>query len=380
MVLLVALVAAGYTVADRSNPPALHGIRLIVPTPDGTAEAIVEEHRYNAFAAEATAAIQAAKKQASDALSADLDRELSELTADMAPGIDAFADWYYAWGTSQELLWTSARAYGYAVAFNTGSPADAAADAMRQAFEKRFIELVLQPDVSTPRLEAALQRGATAALTRYSSTAARLHAAALQLVRETPVADRALEVIGVVDLTQPGQLSGHEAAKSGVLPTMSGDFSALVRRTILETAGKTIPQRASDIQGPFRGHDIESTEKVVAIYSTMLIAPLVSMLSSAAATGTAAGGTAAIASAPIVPMFSPEILVATYALSFLLDYGLTKATDYTTRAEFVARTAGVLTAVRTQWLDKFKPEFAAYVDAIYGDESNKLDYERAITQ
>jgi hypothetical protein len=224
---------------------------------------------------------------------------------------------------------------------------------MRQAFENRFISLVLQPDINSQRLEAALQRVAGAARNRYAMAAGEVDKAALRLVQESAwdpaTADSAFEVVAVVDLTRSGPLSGSGDTKSGGLPTISGDFSSLVRKALIETA-----------------------EKTIAANSTVFLGPFLTIFTSAAATSSAAGGTSALFTGPLAPFVSPEILVATYVLSAMVDYGITRASDLATRTEFVAGAQGTLAAVRSQWLAKFRPEYAAYSDTLHDNLAGTL--------
>jgi hypothetical protein len=350
---VVIFVAVAYTMMVNPRP---HAVMIVYQGADGAMnEVAVGIPEYQTFATAEIAAIKAERAKSSEAVAATLDRQLTSTTDAITTNIESFADWYFSWGNSQKMLFTAAKASVSALTSAQPDLARAAGDAMRHEFELRFVELVMKPDETAPRLEAGLKAVAVDANDRVAKLNLRLNADMARFAKDSALPSSGYAIDAVIRLNDDAGPTAEHGAISPGLPSMAGDFSALVHSTV-----------------------IESAEKVVAVYSTMLVAPIVSMFSSAAATGTAAGGTAAITSAPVMPMLSPEILVATYALSFLLDYGLTRATDYTSRAEFVARTKGVLSAIRSRWLETFKPEFAAYVDILYDKAADKLDYEHTI--
>ena len=335
--------------ADAPSPT----VRVVVGTGDGgPMEAFVSGPEYRGFLDRAQSRVDLRRQAARARVASAIDRELSAISRDMAKGVESYSDWYFTWGTTHSVVFTAARAYAGAIGSAETSPRAAAASAMNKIFEDKFIELVLRPEVTLPRLEAALQRIAASEREALRSVIAEEVGTRQRFIRESGAGRRPGAVSMVVDWSAgPPEVearllqTGNGASSPGLPSTEAVDFSDLIRTALIQSA-------VNNLAG----------------FTTSLATPTLTVLDSGATVSAALTSVLG----PFAPFFTPEMLIAGTGIAMATDYAMVKAAEYGGRDELMKSAKDSLGSVRLGLSRLFHQELDRYSDRLYAELAEAL--------
>ena len=332
--------------------PARPMVGIVLAAADGgTVEALVARTDYLRFLDEERARIAAMRDRARALATAAIERELAAISDDMGKGLEDYADWYFTWGTTHTVVFTAAKAYAGAIGSADTPPRDAAAAAMNKVFEDKFIELVLKPETTLPRLAAALRRigeeerqaFAVAVIGEAGEMRRFVDAAATSITPVTaPGGGTGRERVDWTSRTRQAAALFGPDGRSGLpagLPAVGAvDFSDLSRTALIQSA-------VNNIAG----------------FTTSMAAPTLTVLDSGATVSSALVGLFG----PFAPFFTPEMLLAGTGIAMVTDYGMVKAVEYGGRGELLKSARDGLDADRAWLSDLCHRELNSYSDRLY---------------
>ena len=347
MVAGLLLVAAEF----GAGAPARPMIGIVLTAADGGAmEALVARTDYLRFLDEERARIAALRDRADAAATAAIERELAAISDDMAKGLEDYADWYFTWGTTHTVVFTAAKAYAGAIGSADTPPRDAAAVAMNKVFEDKFVELVLKPETTLPRLAAALKRigederqvfaaavvGEMGEMRRFADATA----TAITPVA-APVGGPGRDMVDWTSRTRQATAllgpDGQERLSAGLPPVGAVDFSDLAHSTLIESA-------INNIAG----------------FTTSMAAPTLTVLDTGATVSSALVGVLG----PFAPFFTPEMLLAGTGIAMVTDYGMVKAVEYGGRETLLKSARDGLDIDRARLSELCHRELNSYSDQL----------------
>lgn len=112
---------------------------------------LVDAGKYSEFVRIHTANLEQGRQQLREQAQAQLAAGLETVFADLRERIPAFADWYYAYGTSYQLLWEALTSAFHHLGDEQMSAA-VAAD-LERLIQQHYELLVLKPEITDPRLQ-----------------------------------------------------------------------------------------------------------------------------------------------------------------------------------------------------------------------------------
>ena len=352
------------------TPPAVRKVVKIFVKSDQDGQLhtyVVNEGQYSAFLEDQMNFVLGERKKALDETAAILDSELRAVTDPMLPGVEKFADWYFGWGTSYQLILAGLEAYVTALSPNSLMPArQAAAHAVGDIVEKHFVDMVLQPEMNDHQVEKALGRSVERVNAAYLRTYAAVDRHLDEFVRKSvPFGIPGETTTDGVNVTKSLQWSEEAKKLKGVVASHD--------RVGLPTLGRV---GAAAAVGGFavvgRAMLIGVAKKSLAALTTKLVAPLVLKVATVVGTGAAAGTVAAATTGPLAPLTAPALFIAGLGIGAATDYGLNEAVAAVSRDEFVTETKGVVNSMREQWVDTFRPELRQYGETVFDNFLNRL--------
>ncbi len=150
-----------------------------------TVRVLVDAARYSAFVEEYSRNLAAAEARLHRQARERLQRELELVFAGPRGRVGAFADWYFAYGTSYGLLWEAlSSAVGHAVSADAQALGDAVAYDLEQYLQSQYRRLVLKPELTDPLLLEAYRNVLVSAHQGYLNVLAGLRSEFQLLVAE----------------------------------------------------------------------------------------------------------------------------------------------------------------------------------------------------
>ncbi|CAK0743596.1 hypothetical protein CCP1ISM_170008 [Azospirillaceae bacterium] len=285
--------------------------------------------------------------------------ELAQIIQEMDKGVEEYADWYFTWGTTHNIVYTALTAYAGAIGSLTISPRQAAAEALHKVFEDKFIELVVKPDVNQARMEAALKRIEAAERSDFADAVAYEIDEMRRFVRASATSQGRLaangslwssaDVVDWTELTQKAEALSDEVKQegrpSGLPPTDAVDFSNLARNAL-----------------------IQSTVNNIAGFTTSLATPTLTIID----TGTAVSTTLVSVLGPLAPFFTPEMLVLGTGIAMITDYVMVKAAEYGGRDELRESARNGLHLVHTKLKVLFHEKLDRNAEHLYAELSGLM--------
>ena len=314
--------------------PARPMVGIVLAAADGgTVEALVARTDYLRFLDEERARIAAMRDRARALATAAIERELAAISDDMGKGLEDYADWYFTWGTTHTVVFTAAKAYAGAIGSADTPPRDAAAAAMNKVFEDKFIELVLKPETTLPRLAAALRRIGEEERQAF----------AVAVIGEAGEMRRFVDAAAtsITPVTAPGGGTGRERV----------DWTSRTRQAaaLFGPDGRSGLPAGLPAVGAVDFSDLSRT------------APTLTVLDSGATVSSALVGLFG----PFAPFFTPEMLLAGTGIAMVTDYGMVKAVEYGGRGELLKSARDGLDADRAWLSDLCHRELNSYSDRLY---------------
>jgi hypothetical protein len=134
---------------ERQVPPQ---VTLVYANQAGElVRVLADAAKYSEFVRIHTANLERGRQQLHEQAQAQLAAGLETIFADLHGRIPAFADWYYAYGTSYQLLWEALTSAFHHLG-EEQMPAAVAAD-LERLIQQHYELLVLKPEVTDPRLQ-----------------------------------------------------------------------------------------------------------------------------------------------------------------------------------------------------------------------------------
>ncbi|HRY17618.1 MAG TPA: hypothetical protein P5149_04360 [Candidatus Competibacteraceae bacterium] len=116
---------------------------------------LADAGRYSEFVRIHTANLEQGRQQLRERAREQLAAGLETVFTDLRQRIPAFADWYYAYGTSYQLLWEALTSAFHHLG-EEQMPAAVAAS-LEQVIQQHYELLVLKPEITDPRLQEVYQ-------------------------------------------------------------------------------------------------------------------------------------------------------------------------------------------------------------------------------
>ncbi len=287
--------------------------------------------------------IQLARERAEVQANADLDRIFAQAFTNRDADLNAYADWFFAWGRSWRFLYeagTGAMQEMTRLFFSRTPVTDAARNAAEDYLLRNYTELVLKPEERNDLIAGGLRRALTDAHEQYLVMVAGLDARVQQFLAEKT--DHLEEIpAGSIDV-----VVDWDAEKWRVPLYRAEDRFLEPVQTVAAIAGSAV-----------LGGVIERAVLPVLARSAGQLATAAEM--------TAGGATAG--------SIEPGLGTAIGALAGTgLDWALSAFREHTDRDAFTQENAAALDATITGWKARLLPDLLAPIDAWYADSAAAL--------
>ena len=348
---------AGVPDGSRASIPvhsqATRVVRVLYHDKDGTPKlARIDEAEFTEEAEKRATALEQARGPLLAGSSSTLHRLLDEAFAEcQGPDrIKAFANWYYGYTTTYELMRVAATAAAAAIP-TTKTVREAASEAVAAAVLEKYSAIVLRPAQAEPALRQAFDRASASARGDVMQTLGLLHARSLPLLERhtTHLDERNGEGSARLDVdwrfargTGAGIDRAHERPTGMPSVALLGG-GALVGKAVASSAGKAAATAATKAM------------------AGKLAAPFVAKVGSAMAPAAASVGAAA---------GGPVGVVVGAGIGLAVDYALCKSLELAGRAELEKDVAFALRTAQGEWRYAMEVELRRAVDALVDDAVN----------
>lgn len=351
---------------DRSS--AEHGVRaqvdrkalIIVRDSDGNpVRAVTGSAALSSFVRRELERVETARRDTHTRVRAALEARAAPVFVSMHSRVPAFADWYFAWPTSYRLTGKAM----YSAAANVLKPSvmrldDAVAHDLERYVEKRYLDIVMRPEVSDPLLQWAYVHaletghgGFQLALNGFDDRFRSFVAAETTYLDGQPELDGVSVVLDWNHQTRKLSISGVERGSLEVARAVTlSAGGALVGKRIGTAVGARLAQGISRraAAGTARG------------VATRLAGPYVARgLGTVAATAVGASG-------------GPMGAVMGGAAGLGLDYAINEGIEYAERDALEAGVNEALDMQQRQWQATMHASLAEAVDLWFDDLAEML--------
>jgi len=144
-------------------------VTLIYQNQDGkNVQVIADAKAYSAFVNQQVAQLNQAREQLVKHTQTQLTQSLDQVFHEVEQRIARFADWYFAYPTTYKILWQATRsASQHLLAAEAISLSDAVAYDVEQYLLKHYENIVLRPELTDPKLQAAYRQTLSSAHQYY---------------------------------------------------------------------------------------------------------------------------------------------------------------------------------------------------------------------
>lgn len=335
------------------QPQVTRAVRVLYVDKDGVPKlARLDEARFDAEAEKRATELEQARGPLLAGSSSTLHRLLDEAFAEcQGPArVKAFADWYYAYATTYELMRVAvAAAASCAVSASEQSSREAASEAVAVAVLDKYAAIVLRPAQTEPALRRAFERANASAQADVAQTLGLLHARSLPLLeRHTTHLDARSGAAGATKLAVDWRFARGTAAgidRAHDRPTGAPSLAllgggALAGKAAASAAGKAAATAA--------------TKAMAGKLASPFVAKIGSAMAPAAASvGAAAGG--------------PVGVVLGAGIGFAVDYALAKGLEVAGRGELEKDVAFALRTAQGEWRYAMEMELRRAVGTLLDD-------------
>ncbi len=293
---------------------------------------IANSQDYSTFVNQQVATLEKAKAQLLTQTEKHLHAQLTEIFNNLNPYIDRFADWYFAYPTTYQILWeATASATQHALSVEAMSLTEAVAYDVEAYLHQHYEQIVLRPEVTDPQLQATFREVLHTAhrdyLTIVSSLQTEFQAF---LARSTTLLTTPAP--GTVELTLDWE---SQWQKINLAEYEKGVKGATVGATLIAggaVAGKTVASAAGKSMA---GKTVASatSKGLLAKFSAPFVSKAV-LAGSGGAVGTLGG---------------PLGTVIGAATGLGIDYILNEGMELTQREAFLADVKEALTTTQKEW-------------------------------
>lgn len=332
------------------EPQAERVVRVLYHDRSGVPKlARLDETAFSAEAERLATELEQARGPLLAGSSSTLHRMLDETFAECQghDRVKAFADWYYAYATTYELMRVAVAAGAAAIPTNQSSH-EAAAEAVASAVLEKYSAIVLRPAQTEPKLRVTFDKASSAARSDVLQAIGRVHERSLPLLekhtthldaRSTDTSTRLQVDWRFARGTAVGidQAHGRPNAMPSVALLGGG---ALIGKAVASSAGKAAATAATKAM------------------AGKLAAPFVAKIGSAMAPAAASVGAAA---------GGPVGVVVGAGIGLTIDYALAKGLELAGRAELERDVAFALRTAQGEWRYAMETELRRAVNALCDD-------------
>lgn len=287
--------------------------------------------------------IALARERAEAQAAADLDRVFAEAFASRAADLDAYADWFFAWGRSWRFLYEAGSGAVQEMArlvFSSRPATDAARHAAEDYLLRNYTDIVLKPAQRDSVIADGMRRALDDAHAQYLVTVAGLDARVQQFLAE-----------------KTDHLEEIPAGSVGIVV----DWDAEKWKAPLYRAEDRFLEPVQAVAavggGAVLGGIVERAVLPVLARSAVRLAATAEMTAGGAAAGSIQPGLGTVIGA---------------VAGAGLDWALNAFRAHMERDSFVAENGAALDATIAGWKARLLPELVAPIDAWYGDSEAAL--------
>ncbi|TFH47813.1 MAG: hypothetical protein E4H01_07570 [Lysobacterales bacterium] len=302
---------------------------------------------------------ESARRDTHTRVRAALEARATPVFTDMRARVPEFADWYYAWPTSYRLTGKAM----YSAAANVIKPSvmrldDAVAYDLERYVEKRYLDIVMRPELSDPLLQWAYVHaletghdGFQLALTRFDDRFQHFVANETTYLEGTPNLDDVSVVLEWDHQTKKLSISGVERGSL-----------ELARAVTLTAAGALVGKRVGAAVGAklAQGISARATATAARGVAVRLAGPYVARgLGTVAATAVGASG-------------GPMGAVLGGATGLGIDYAINEGIAFAERDSLEAGVSEALQLQQRQWQETMQSSLVEAVDVWFDDLAELL--------
>ena len=164
------------TFAGSARPSVPRTLQIAYRNAEGqTIEVLVEEAAYARFVVESHAYLRDRQRAAQAELPELVTHQLQPIEARTKERVEDYADWYFAWGTSYQLMLEAAKSLiQHVPAVEVASLKDMVSHDVGTYIQRHYEEIVLYPEATDPEIRRAFEAAYEAAQENYRAALAGL--------------------------------------------------------------------------------------------------------------------------------------------------------------------------------------------------------------
>ncbi|MCP4695497.1 MAG: hypothetical protein GY862_01420 [Gammaproteobacteria bacterium] len=168
------------------NPQVRPTLTLLYRNENGKkVRAVVDAEKYSQFVKQHIRSLEETKARLRDQTEKQLHNGLETVFDGMRERVDRFADWYFAYSTTYQILWeASTSATAHALSTEAVSVTDAVAHDVETYLHAHYRDIVLRPEITDPQLQRAFANVLEAAHAGYMNILRTMRADFLVFISE----------------------------------------------------------------------------------------------------------------------------------------------------------------------------------------------------
>ncbi len=360
---LIGLTVAGIVPRGAPEPPNHRFLKVMV----GGEVFVVDAKLFGLFLGDRISLAREAEKHAVDEAQAAFTAEIVGITQGMMPGVDLFEQWYHGWYTQYALLSIAARAYASTDGASQMSPRAAAENAVRDEFVRRFVEIVVRPEVNDKLVTEAAERAIDRIDHGYAATMAETRRLVSDFVHTAALPDKKADDAPVFAFDD--SVSGVVRIGTGGvgLPEVGRDAAAGVDLDVVTwIAGLNT-----------NGVLWQIAETSVAWIATIVITPIVTVAMANIGLAITAGAVG-VGAGPLAALAVPTLFAVGLGIATVTDISIDNLTSTMQKDEFVASAKAAVVTMRGKLVDSFRPTLTSHADRLYGGFAGRLEKVRVM--
>ncbi|MCP5159994.1 MAG: hypothetical protein H6975_11395 [Gammaproteobacteria bacterium] len=307
---------------------------------------LADAERYSAFVRMHTANLERGRRQLHKQAQEQLIAGLETVFTDLRQRIPAFADWYYAYGTSYQLLWEALTSAFHHLGEDRMSAA-VAAD-LERLIQQHYEVLVLKPEITDPRLQQVYRTTLDQARQSYLLMLTTMQAEFQVFVTQhTTHLDPDQTPAPELHLDWPSQLYKVRIASDA--NSTLGALRGITLTTLSAMAGKALGSQV--------GLAVASRLSLPFVERALL-----------AVTGGATGGVSGSLGGPVGATVG---IVVGAGVGLATDWLIQQGIELLSRDAFAAEIQTALDSTQQEWQRKLSPSLSSAVD-VWVDDTIQL--------
>ena len=303
---------------------------------------LADAEQYSTFVREHAASLERSRQQLRQQAQARFESGMDAIFQDLRQRVPAFADWYYGYGTNYQLLWealTSTVRH-----FGDGDVKERVAADLERVLQQHYELLVLQPEITDPRLQQLYRDTLEQARQSYLRELATMQADFQVFVaRHTTHLDPGQPAATELRLDWPAQL--HKVRIASDANSTLGAFRGITLTTLGAAAGKVLGSQ------------------VGAAIAARLSLPFVERALLLVTGGTAGGASGSLGG----PLGAAAGVVIGAGAGLTVDWLIQEGIELLARDNFETEIQTALTSTQQEWQGKLLLPLLGAVDAWVDD-------------